>query len=324
MSLGHANAGTAPPRAPSVMPVVLSIAGSDPSGGAGIQADLKTFAAHGVYGAAAITALTAQNTLGVRGVHAAPAAFVVEQVQAVLDDLPVHAIKTGMLVDVDVVEAVAATIQRWQTSRAERGVVVVVDPVLIAKSGHALLAANAVDAVRTKLLPLATLVTPNRPEAEALVGFAVVDEASAIAAGRALIKLGAGAALLKGGHADGDDVLDILVMPATTTVPPVADVTPDVSPNGTADVEVHIVRTQRHRTRHTHGTGCTLSAAIAARLALGDALVVAVVESVRWVNEAIRTAPGLGGGHGPLNHFAPVARVINATDAVGEEEPRRG
>ena len=318
------------------MPVVLSIAGSDPSGGAGIQADLKTFAAHGVYGAAA---LTAQNTLGVRGVHAAPAAFVVEQVQAVLDDLPVHAIKTGMLVDVDVVEAVAATIQRWQASRAEGGVVVVVDPVLIAKSGHALLAANAVDAVRTKLLPLATLVTPNRPEAEALVGFAVVDEASAIAAGRALIKLGAGAALLKGGHADGDDVLDILVMPATSNVPPVADVTPDVSPDvspkvtatsalertaAVPDVEVHIVRTQRHRTRHTHGTGCTLSAAIAARLALGDALVVAVVESVRWVNEAIRTAPGLGGGHGPLNHFAPVARVINTTDAVGEEEPRRG
>lgn len=259
--------------------VALTIAGSDPSGGAGIQADLKTFMAHGVYGAAAITALTAQNTLGVQGVHASPPAFVAAQVRLVLDDLPVAAVKTGMLYDAGTVAAVAETLALRPTPPT-----LVLDPVLLAKSGHALLLDDAVDAVRTQLLPLATVVTPNRPEAEVLTGVAVVDDERAVDAGRRLLELGARAALIKGGHADDDVVHDILVTP-----------------------EGHRVFTSpRHRTRHTHGTGCTLAAAIAASLASDLALVDAVARSVAWVNAAIASAPGLGGGHGPLNHFAPL------------------
>jgi hydroxymethylpyrimidine kinase/phosphomethylpyrimidine kinase len=259
-------------------PILLSIAGSDPSGGAGIQADLKTFSAHLGYGAAVITALTAQNTVGVSGVHAAPPAFVRQQLDDVVTDLDVAAAKTGMLVDAP---TIAAVVDGLRAAFARRRFPLVVDPVLISKSGHALLADDAVDTMRTRLLPLATVVTPNLPEAARLVGFDVVTHDDAVRAGRALLGTGAGAALIKGGHGHGDVVVDTLVLP-----------------DGVVDV-----RSPRLQTRHTHGTGCTLSAAIAARLGRGDALVDAVQGAVAWVHAGIATAPGIGAGHGPLNHL---------------------
>jgi len=259
-------------------PVTLTIAGSDSSGGAGIQADHKTFAAHGCYGASVITALTAQNTVGVRGVHAAPPAFVRAQLDAVTDDLRVAACKTGMLVDKDTIDAVCDGLE---SALERRSFPVVVDPVLISKSGHALLKDDAVDVLRARLSPLATLVTPNLPEAARLVGFDVVTRDDAVRAGRALIVAGARAALIKGGHGSGGDAIDVLVL-------------------GDGVVEV---RSTRQMTRHTHGTGCTLSAAITARLARGDGLADAVRGAVAWVQVAIATAPGLGEGHGPLNHL---------------------
>ncbi len=269
------------------IPVTLTIAGSDSSGGAGIQADLKTFAAHRVYGASVITALTAQNTLGVSGVHAAPPAFVRAQLDAVCDDLDVGAAKTGMLVDAATITAV---VEGLQAAFSRRRFALVVDPVLISKSGHALLADDAIDTVRDRLLPLATLVTPNLPEAARLVGFEVVDEDTAVAAGRALLLCGARAALIKGGHGHGETVVDLLV---------------------TAD-DVVAIRTPRINTRHTHGTGCTLSAAIAARLSRApDAALVDVVRAaIDYVHTAIVRAPQLGHGHGPLHHLHPFDTVV--------------
>lgn len=264
-------------------PVALSIAGSDPSGGAGVQADLKTFAAHLCYGAAAITALTVQNTRGVSGVHACPPAIVAGQVRAVVDDLPVRAIKTGMLVDGATVRAVVAALVGVDAP-------VVVDPVMISKSGHALLDDDAIDAVRTLLLPRAALVTPNLPECARLLGWTIDAVAKdPEAAGSALVHGGgARAALVKGGHAHGDVVDDVLVV--------AVDAGPD---------RVLHVKNARVATRHTHGTGCTLSSAIAARLAHGDDLVEAVCAAVAYVHTAIVRAPGLGGGHGPLEHLHP-------------------
>jgi hydroxymethylpyrimidine/phosphomethylpyrimidine kinase len=259
------------------LPVLLSIAGSDPSGGAGIQADLKTFTAHRGYGAAVITALTAQNTVGVSDVHPAPPHFVRRQLDDVLSDLDVDAAKTGMLVDA---ATIAAVVDGVRAAFVRRRFALVVDPVLISKSGHALLADDAVETMRARLLPLATLVTPNLPEAARLVGFPVVTFDDAIRAGRALIAAGATAALIKGGHGQSDVVHDVLVL---------------------ADDAFDIASTRLH-TRHTHGTGCTLSAAITARLGRGEALVDAVRGAVAWVHAAIAQAPGLGAGHGPLNH----------------------
>ena len=261
-------------------PVTLTIAGSDSGGGAGIQADLKTFAAHRCYGASVITALTAQNTVGVSGIHAPPPAFVRAQIDAVVGDFDVAAVKTGMLVDAAIIDAV---VDGLVAAFARRPFAVVVDPVLIAKSGHALLANDAVDTMLTRLIPLATLVTPNLPEAARLVGFDVVSHDDAIRAGRALLARGAGAALIKGGHGDGDVVVDVLVMP-----------------DGVVDV-----RSSRLQTRHTHGTGCTLSAAICARLAGGASLEDAVRGGVAYVHTAIERAPGFGAGHGPLHHLHP-------------------
>lgn len=259
-------------------PITLTIAGSDSSGGAGIQADLKTFAAHRCYGASVVTALTAQNTVGVTGIHAPPPAFVRAQLDAVTDDLEVAAAKTGMVVDAAIINAVVDGLQAaWRRRRFA----LVVDPVLIAKSGHALLADDAVDTMLARLIPMATLVTPNLPEAARLVGFDVVSHDDAVRAGRALLSRGAGAALIKGGHGDGVEVVDVLVL---------AD--------GVIDV-----RSQRLATRHTHGTGCTLSAAICARLALGAGLIDAVDGAVAYVHEAIARAPGFGAGHGPLHHL---------------------
>lgn len=259
----------------TVVPCALTIAGSDSSGGAGIQADLRTFAALQVYGTSAVTAVTSQNTLGVRSFVALEADFVASQIDAVLDDIPVQAIKTGMLANAAVVEAVVRELLK-------SNVPVVVDPVMVAKSGSALLDDDAVEAVKVRLLPRATLVTPNLAEAERLVGFPVrtVDEQEQAA--RVLVQLGARAALVKGGHASGDPV--------------------DVLFDGTS---VERIAAPRIATQHTHGTGCTYAAAIAAGLARGRPLLRAFADGHAFVREAIHQAPGLGRGHGPLHHMHP-------------------
>ena len=264
------------------MPVALTIAGSDSSGGAGIQADLRTFAALEVYGASAITAVTSQNTLGVRGVEVMKPAFVASQIDAVLDDLPAAAIKTGMLASREVVEAVVVELLKC-------AVPIIVDPVMVSKSGSPLLDDAAVNVVSARLLPLAALVTPNLAEAERLVGFPVrtVDEQEQAA--RFLVSLGAAAALVKGGHSPGDPV-DVLFAPAVS------------------DVVVRFT-SKRVDTVHTHGTGCTYSAAIAAFLARGMSLVDAVSNAHAFVAEGIRQAPRLGRGHGPLHHMHPWYRA---------------
>ena len=254
---------------------VLIVAGSDSGGGAGIQADVKTVTMLGGYAATAIAALTVQNTLGVTGVHAVPPAFVQAQMRAVLDDIGADAIKTGMLGDAAMVAAVAEVIEALAVKPP-----LVVDPVMVAKGGARLLDEDAVGAVRARLLPLATLVTPNTPELEALTGLTVIDEAGAVAAGRALLAADARAVLVKGGHLDGDEVADWLL---------------------THDGEQRFASPRIH-TRHTHGTGCTLASAIACGLAKGQPLADAVAGARDYVHAAIRAAPGLGQGHGPLGH----------------------
>jgi hydroxymethylpyrimidine/phosphomethylpyrimidine kinase len=254
--------------------IALTIAGSDSGGGAGIQADLKTFHQFGVFGTSAIVALTAQNTRGVRAVHAAPVEFVRQQLDALAEDLPPDAVKTGMLAEPELVMLVATVVR-------ERGwAPLVVDPVMVATSGDRLLTTAAEAVVRAELLPLATLVTPNLDEAELLTGQAVRDVAAMERAGEHLLGLGAGAALVKGGHLAGATIVDLLV-----------------TPKG-------VRRFERARidTTSTHGTGCTLSAAIAAGLALGRPLEDAVEAAIDFVHRAMESAPALGGGHGPLNH----------------------
>jgi hydroxymethylpyrimidine/phosphomethylpyrimidine kinase len=261
---------------------VLVIAGSDSGGGAGIQADIKAIMAMGGYSATAITALTAQNTVGVHGVHPVPVAFLRQQIRVVLEDIGADAVKTGMLGDVEAVEAVADELERFAP-----GVPVVIDPVMIAKGGAPLLAERALDAVRARLLPLATLITPNLPEAEALLGRAVTEVREAAAA---LQRAGAHAVLVKGGHAEGPGVVDALA-----------------TEDGVRTFEM-----PRIDTRHTHGTGCTLASAIAAGLAQGMELGAAISRARAYVQEAIRTAPGIGHGHGPLNHSVWCRRVGSA------------
>src|SRR5688500_4935504 len=258
------------------MATALTIAGSDSGGGAGIQADLKTFAAHGVFGTSAITAVTAQNTLGVSAVHVLPPAMVRAQIDAVITDLGADAIKIGMLATADIVRTVAEAID----AHALRPVVL--DPVMVAKGGSRLLAADAVDAIRSLLLRRCAIVTPNLAEAEVLTGAEVRDEAGMDRAARALVAAGAGAALVQGGHLEGDRVIDVLWIGETR----------------------HVFEGERIDTVHTHGTGCTLASAIAARLALGEPLGGAVEEAIAYVRRAIATAPGLGRGHGPLDHFS--------------------
>jgi hydroxymethylpyrimidine/phosphomethylpyrimidine kinase len=257
------------------MVTALTIAGSDSGGGAGIQADLKTFAAHGVYGTSAIAAVTAQNTTAVTGVHPVPPAFVVQQIETVATDIRIDAVKTGMLATPDVVRAVADTLSRLAMPN------VVVDPVMVAKSGDQLLAESAVDSVRRDLLRHAAVVTPNRMEAEVLTGYAVVTRAQARDAARRLVAMGAKAAVVKGGHFDEADVIDLLY-------------------DGTG---FHEFRHERQQTRHTHGTGCTFAAAIAANLALGRPLADAVGRATDYVAGAIRHGIAIGKGHGPLDHF---------------------
>jgi hydroxymethylpyrimidine/phosphomethylpyrimidine kinase len=257
------------------MVTALTIAGSDSGGGAGIQADLKTFAAHGVYGTSAIAALTAQNTVAVTGVHAVPPEFVARQIDAVASDITIHAVKTGMLATPDVVEAVCDAVGRWSLPN------LVVDPVMVAKSGDQLLAEAAVETIRTKLLPLAVVATPNRMEAEVLTGYAVVTRQQARDAARRLVAMGARAAVVKGGHFDEPDVVDLLYDGA----------------------DFHEFRHERQQTRHTHGTGCTFAAALAANLALGHSLADAVGRATDYLAGAIRHGMAIGKGHGPLDHF---------------------
>jgi hydroxymethylpyrimidine/phosphomethylpyrimidine kinase len=269
---------------PARTPIALTIAGSDSSGGAGIQADLKTFSAFGVYGASAITALTAQNTRGVAAVEPVAAGFVVAQIDAVLGDLEVGAIKTGMLADAEIVAAVAGRLS------ATAGLPLVVDPVMVATSGDVLLADDAIEAVKRQLIPLARLITPNLPEAARLLGTkAAVDDAQAAEQARALLALGCGAVLLKGGHGTGEAAVDILCDAAGTE--------PLVRP--------------RIATPHTHGTGCTLSAAIAALLAQGVALREAVVRAKDFVWQALEAGQALGVGHGsgPVDHLFAIRRM---------------
>jgi hydroxymethylpyrimidine/phosphomethylpyrimidine kinase len=261
-----------------MIPNVLSIAGTDPSGGAGIQADLKTFAALGAYGMAAVTAVVAQNTTGVQAVHQLPADFVAAQIDSVFADIRVDAVKIGMLGPSTVVEAVAAALRRWQPP------FVVLDPVMVAKSGDRLLAADAVAALRDELLPLVHVITPNLPEAADLLGEAeAVNEAEMADQALRLQGLGARGVLLKGGHLDGAESADLLVV----------------------DGESRWLRTPRVATANTHGTGCTLSSAIAALVPQRSDVVMAVAEAKDYLTAALRAADELdvGHGHGPVHHF---------------------
>lgn len=263
---------------PSTIPNALSIAGSDPSGGAGIQADLKTFSALGVYGMAALSGLTAQNTRGVTAIQPLPPAFVAAQIDAVFEDIRVDAVKLGMLGDADVVTAVAERLRHWQARS------VVLDPVMVAKSGAALLVESAVERVRTELLPLATIITPNLPEAGALLASESPADLPAMReAARALHALGPAWVLLKGGHLPSEDCTDVLY-------------------DGRAFTEFPA---RRIATASTHGTGCTLSAAIAASLARGLPVPQAVGAAKEYLTAAIAAAGALsvGHGHGPVQHF---------------------
>jgi hydroxymethylpyrimidine/phosphomethylpyrimidine kinase len=255
--------------------VALTIAGSDSGAGAGIQADLKTFAAHGVYGVSVITAVTAQNTMGVRAVQEIDAAVVTAQLDAVAEDFPIKSLKTGMLASAGIIEAVAEGIRRHGLPK------LVVDPVMVAKSGDRLLREDAVDALRRRLLPLAELVTPNLPEAEVISGQSIGSLADRLTAARAIMALGARAVVVKGGHAPGDPVIDLLV----------------------TDRGAHEFRARRINTTSTHGTGCTFSAAIVAGLAFGLDLESSVAGAREYVSKAMERAEPLGHGHGPLAHF---------------------
>lgn len=255
-------------------PCALTVAGSDSGGGAGIQADLKTFAALGVYGASVITAITAQNTVSVRAIHDVPAAVIGAQLDAVLEDLPIAAVKIGMLSSAEIIAVVADRLRAHGVAR------IVLDTVMVAKSGDALLRDVAVQALIEHLLPIATVITPNLPEAARLLHRLQIDDHQEAA--HALLVLGPGAVLLKGGHGVGDEITDVLV---ERGAPP------------------HRYVHQRVNTPNTHGTGCTLSSAITAGLARGLSLPDATEEAITWLHEAIRHAWPLGAGHGPVHHF---------------------
>lgn len=270
---------------------VLTIAGSDSGGGAGIQADLKTFAALGCYGMSAITALTAQNTVGVQGIHAVPASFLKAQIASVMDDIGVDALKIGMLHESGIVEVVAWAIDHYQIRQ------VVLDPVMVATSGDRLIAQETVQVLVRDLFPRVTVVTPNLDEAELLLGQGIADAQALDAAAQGLLAMGAKAVLLKGGHLQGPQVVDLLVQ---------------------ADGPARRLASARIESRNVHGTGCTLSSAIAAHLALGHPLAQAVELARSFILSAIEQGAQVqtGQGHGPLNHgFSPLAmRRLAAAD----------
>ena len=257
-----------------MIPKVLAIAGSDPSGGAGIQADLKTFSALGVYGMAVPTALTAQNTKGVRSVEMLNPDFVRAQLEAIFDDIAVHGVKIGMIGTAEIAAVIADMLEKFKPPH------IVLDPVMVASSGDSLIAADTVDVIKARLIPLADVVTPNIPEAEKLLRKAVLDMEDGA---KALLPLGMKAVLLKGGHLKGDESLDILAAPSFTET----------------------YSAPRVLTANTHGTGCTLSSAIAANLAKGLDLKAAVGEAKTYLTEAIKAGDtlGVGHGHGPVHHF---------------------
>jgi len=263
----------------AVIANVLTIAGTDPTSGAGIQADLKTFSALGTYGLTVITALVAQNTQGVRSIHEVPEGFIGEQLDAVFDDVEVHAVKIGMLSGPEVIETVAERLERYGAER------IVLDPVMVAKSGDRLLREDAVNALRRRLLPMATLITPNLPEAGVLLDLEPArDEPGMIEMARALRELGPRAVLVKGGHLQGEESIDVL---------------------DDGEGEPQVLVGPRIATRNTHGTGCTLSSAIAAFLARGHPLPETVREAKAYLTDALRAADQLrvGSGHGPVHHF---------------------
>ncbi len=270
-------------------PVALTIAGSDSSGGAGIQADLKTFQALGVYGASAITALTAQNTVGVRAVHEVLPAMIAAQIDAVVEDLGVDGVKTGMLSSAEIIAVVADRVPHWGLAR-----ILVVDPVMVAKSGDRLLREDAVQALRSELLPLAAVLTPNLPEAEVLVGRPIVTDEDVRRAAREILDMGPRSVVMKGGHRVGDPV--------------------DVLFDGR---EFHSFPSPRVATTSTHGTGCTFSAAIAAGLAQGLEIPEAVARAKSYLLVAIQRARPLGEGHGPVEHDWLLSRAMVPTLSAG-------
>lgn len=272
------------------IPRVLIVAGSDSGGGAGIQADIKTCAAFGVYSATAITAVTAQNTVGVQQVEAMPADLVAAQMRSVLSDIGADVIKIGMLANADIINAVADVIDEH-----EEAITVVLDPVLTSTSGDTLLDEDAIEVLKERLLPIADLITPNSIEAAILTGLGVEDVDGMMSAGQALLEMGAYGALMKGGHVKGKSILDVLVTPEGS----------------------QIMSATRIYSRHTHGTGCTLASAIAALLAQGAPIEVAVQEAREFVFEAIRTAPKLGAGNGPLNHGLSTGDAPDELDKSG-------
>lgn len=257
--------------------VALTIAGSDSGGGAGIQADLKTFQEMDVFGTSALTAVTAQNTLGVHGVYPIEADGVIAQVRAVLDDFQVGAIKTGMLFSADIIKAVADTIRFYDAA-------LIIDPVMIAKGGASLLQDEAVQALKDELIPLAAVITPNIPEAEVLTGIKINTDTDVWKAAEKLLELGAQAVVMKGGHRHNETFAEDLFL--------------------SADGERFILRSERIDTKDTHGTGCTFSAAITAGMASGKTAGEAVVDAKHFIQAAIQDGLALGAGHGPTNHWA--------------------
>ena len=258
---------------------VLVIAGSDSGGGAGIQADIKTITALGAYAATAITALTAQNTMGVFGIMPVPPDFIRQQIDVVMRDIGADVIKIGMLGDAATIDTVRAALVEYAPN-----VPVVLDPVMVAKGGQALLAEAAVDSLKRLLLPLSAVITPNLPEAEALTGLSIRTEADMHVAAKSILSLGVPAVLLKGGHLDSDTVIDLLATAAG----------------------IELFAAPRIPTRHTHGTGCTTASAVAAGLAQGMSLRDSVVRARAYVRASISQAPGFGQGHGPLDHTVTV------------------
>ena len=285
-----------PPRSDGVdadqpRPRVLTIAGSDSGGGAGIQADLKTFSALGVFGMTAITAVTVQNTLGVAGYQELLPRTVADQILAVVTDIGVDAAKTGMLASAPIVEAVADALSRTRVAP------LVVDPVFVSKHGNRLLDEDAVGALKKLILPLAAIVTPNLAEAAGLAGFEVLTRDDMLRAAEEILALGAGAVLVKGGHLEGPSAADLLVYPGG----------------------VGWIEADRIDTVHTHGTGCTLSAALAAHLARGEALPEAVRQAKAFVTEAIRHALAIGGGIGPVDPLWSVRPATRNDPSAGSE-----